>query len=185
MQQNISSQFKYTIDLGLSATKTTFKVKKTRKDLVTHILVIVFTFLMTGLLIWDIVRDASFVIDLIVLIALVVVEIFGLIMPRIILHTQKKFLKQLELNNMDYTITEITKDKCTESYYKDNKIVMQNVCDISTIVGYEIKNNHAFVVFNNFACAIFDLTTLTISYDEFIKFLDTTISKNKLNKFKR
>ena len=45
MQQNISSQFKYTIDLGLSATKTTFKVKKTRKDLVTHILIIVFTFI--------------------------------------------------------------------------------------------------------------------------------------------
>ena len=185
MQQNISSQFKYTIDLGLSATKTTFKVKKTRKDLITHILIIVFTFVMTGLLVWDIVRDSSFVIDLIVLIALVVVEVFSLIMPKIILHTQKKFLKQLDLSNMDYTITEIVKNKCTESYYKDNKIVMQNVCDVSTIVGYEIKDNHAFVVFNNFACAIFDLSTLTIAYDEFIKFLDTTISQNKSNKYKR
>ena len=182
--QNFSSQFKYTMDLGLSATKTTFKVKKTRKDLITHILIVVFTFLMAGLLAWDIVRGASFVIDLIVLIALVAVEIFSLIMPRIIIHTQKKFLTQLNLNEMDYTITEISKDKCTETYYKNNKILMQNLCDVSTIVGYEIKDNHAFVVFNNFACAVFDLDTLTISYEDFIQFLDTTISKNKLIKKK-
>lgn len=182
--QNINSQFKYTIDLGISATKTTFKLKKSKKDKITHILVIAFIFIMTAVFIWDIVRDASFVIDLILLIALIFVEIINLIMPKIIIHTQKKFLKQINLEEMEYTITEINKGKCTESYYKNNKIVMQNVCDMTKALDYEIKDNYLYLVFNNFACAIFDLNTLNISVDEFTKILDNTISKNKSNKGK-
>ena len=180
--QNISSQFKYTIDLGVSATKSTFDIKKSKKDKITHILVIVFVFIMAGVLVWDILRDASFVIDLIILIALIGVEIFSLIMPTIIIHTQKKFLKQLDLAEIDYTETLINNDKCTETYYKDKKIVMQNVCDMTKLVGYEIKDEHIFLVFNNFACAIFDINTLNIEVDKFTQILDTRISKNKLTK---
>ena len=183
--QNITSQFKYTIDLGISATKATFKIKKTNKDKVTHILLIVFMFIMTAMLVWDIVRGASFVIDLIILIALVGVEIFNLIMPLIIIKTQKKFLNQLNLSEMDYTQKEITKDKCTETYYKNNKIVMQNVCEMTSLMGYQIDDKYAFLVFNNFACAIFDLNTLSIKLDDFTQMLDTQISKNKLIKFKK
>ncbi|MBO5910433.1 MAG: hypothetical protein J6Q15_02875 [Clostridia bacterium] len=180
--QNISSQFKYTIDLGVNATKTTFKLKKTKKDKITHILLIVFMFIMAGVLIWDILRDASFVIDLIILIALVGMEIFNLIMPLIIIHTQKKFLNKLNLEEIDYTETLINKDKCTETYYKDNKIVMQNVCDMTKLVGYEIKQNYLFIVFNNFACAIFDINTLNIPLEEFTQVLDTKLVKNKVTK---
>ena len=185
MKDNISSKFKYTIDLGVSATKTTFKLRKTTKDRVMHILVIAFIFIMAGMLIYDIMRDASFVLDLIILIALCGIEIFNLVMPLIIIHTQKKFLKQLNLAEIDYTITEITKDKCLESYYKKDKIVMQNVCDLTELMVYEIKDNYAYVVFKNFACAIFDLSTLNISVDEFSQRLDTIISNNKLTKFSK
>ena len=179
--QNISSKFKYTEDLGVEATKSTFKLKKSKKDKITHILVIVFIFIMASVLVWDIVRDVSFVLDLIILIALICAEIFNLVMPSIIIHTQRKFLRQLNLAEMDYTETSINKDKCAESYYKNNKIVMQNVCDMTKLVGYEIKNNHIFMVFNNFACAIFDANTLNIEIDEFKQFLDNKIAKNKLS----
>ena len=179
--QNISSKFKYTEDLGVEATKSTFKLKKSKKDKITHILVIVFIFIMAGVLVWDIVRDVSFVLDLIILIALICAEIFNLVMPSIIIRTQRKFLRQLNLAEMDYTETSITKDKCAESYYKNNKIVMQNVCDMTKLVGYEIKNNYIFMVFNNFACAIFDTNTLNIEIDEFKQFLDNKIAKNKLS----
>ena len=185
MKNNISSQFKYTVDLGLQATKKTFKLRKSKKDITTHILVAVFILIMAAVLIWDIVRDASIVIDLIILIALVGIEAFGLVMPLIILHTQKKFLKQLNLAEIDYTVTEISKGKCLENYYKDNKIVMQNVCEMTKLVAYQIENNHAFIVFNNYACAIFDLDTLTVSREELEDLLNTTIAQNKLIKTKK
>ena len=35
---------------------------------------------------------------------------------------QKKFLKQLNLDEIDYTITEIKNNKCLESYYKNNEV---------------------------------------------------------------
>lgn len=183
--QNISSKFNYTIDLGISATKSVFKIKKSKKDKVMNILIIVGIFLMAGLLAWDIIRDASFVIDLIVLIALVIVLIFSFILPKIIIHNQKKFLTQLNLEQMDYTETQITKGKCTESYYKNNKLVMQNVCDITKLIGYEIKDHYVFIVFNNFACAVFDINTLNIPLDEFTKNLDTIINKNQSTTKKR
>ena len=185
MNNNISSQFKYTIDLGLLATRKTFQLKKSKKDITTHILVAIFVLIVSAVLVWDIIRGASIVIDLIILIALVGIEIFSLIMPAIILHTQKKFLKQLNLAEIEYTITEIRKDKCLESYYKNNKIVMQNVCEMSKLVAYQIENNYAFVVFSNYACAIFDLSTLTTTREQFEQLLNTTIDKNKLLKNNR
>ena len=185
MKDNISSQFKYTIDLGVTATKTTFKLRKTKKDIIVHVLVISFILVMSAVLAWDVIRDASFTIDLIILIALIGVEIFNLVMPIIIIHMQKKFLKQLNLAEIDYTVTEINKDKCLESYYKNGKITMQNVCEMSKLTAYEIKDNYIFIVFNNFACAIFDINTLSISREEFENILNTTISKNKLIKNNR
>ena len=182
MNNVINSKFKYTVDLGLAATKKTFQLKKSKKDITTHILVAIFVLIVSAVLVWDIIRDASIVIDLIILIALVGIEIFSLIMPRIILHTQKKFLNQLNLAEIDYTITEISKGKCLENYYKNNKIVMQNVCDMNKLVAYQIENNYIFAVFNNYACAIFDINTLSESVEEFEKLLNTTISKNKLVK---
>ena len=185
MKQTISSQFKYTIDLGIKATKTTFKVKRNTKDVIMHVLAILFIGIFAGVLVWDIMRDASIVLDLIILIALVGIEIFNLVMPLIIVKIQKKFLRNLDLAQIEYTITEINKDKCIESFYKDGKVTMQNVCDITKLISYKIDSNFVFVVFNNFVCAIFDINTLSISVDEFVKYLDVTIAKNKLIKTKK
>ncbi|MBQ3502292.1 MAG: hypothetical protein IJA72_01330 [Clostridia bacterium] len=179
---NISSKFNYTTELGVQATKQTFKLKKTRKDIIVNVLMVVFIAVMIGVVIYDIVRDASITIDLIILIALVGVEIFNLVMPFVIIHMQKKFLKQLNLTEIDYTITEIKNGKCIESYYKNNKVSMQNVCDVSKLVAYTVKDNYVFAVFSNFACAIFDINTLTMPLEEFKEYLDKTISKNKLTK---
>lgn len=179
---NISSKFKYTVDLGLEATKTSFRLKKSKKDKVANILSIAFIFVMTGALIYDIVRGASFVINLIILIALCAIEIFSLIMPKIIAYNQKKFLQHLDLAEIEYTLTEIKKDKCLESYYKDGKIVMQNVCEMSKLIAYEIKQNYVFAVFDNFACAIFDINTLSTDIEEFTQILNDIINKNKLLK---
>jgi len=179
---NISSQFKYNVELGLMATKKTFQLKKSKKDITTHILVISFILIVSAVLVWDVIRDASLVIDLIILIALIGIEIFSLVMPKIILHTQKKFLNQLNLAEIDYTITSIEKGKCLETYYKNDKIVMQNVCEMSKLVAYEIQDNYAFAVFNNFACAIFDLSTLTVKREQLEEVLKKSIDKNKLIK---
>ena len=183
---NINSRFNYTVELGILATKNAMKVKKTIKDKIVHILVIVFIILMTGLLIWDISRNASIVMDVIILIALCALEIFNIVMPFIIQHMQKKFLRQVLVAEFDYTLTEIDKDKCLESYYKNGKIVMQNSCDMADLVGYIEDNNYIFLVFNNFATAIFDVNTLqNTTKEEFIKYLVETIDKNRLLKTKK
>ena len=185
MKNNISSKFKYTIDLGVQATKTTFKLRKSRKDKVVHILVLAFIAIMAGVMVWDIVREASFTIDLIILIALCAMELFSLTMPLIIVGVQRRFLKKLDLSQFDYTITEFSKDKCLESYYKDDKIVMQNVCNINKLESYKISDQYVFVVFSNFACAIFDTATLSVEVDQFIGELDKIIARNKASKTKR
>ncbi len=185
MKQNISSQLKYTIDLGVTASKITFKLKKTKKDIISHILVTFFIFVMTALLVWDMSRGAGFVLDIIILGILVVTEIITLLMPVIITNTQKKFLKQLNLQEIDYIITSIEKDKCLETYYKNGKVFMQNVCMMSKLINYKIQDNYVFIVFNNFACAIFDINTLTISLEEFTEMLNNKISANKGAKTKR
>ena len=182
MKQNISSRFNYTVGLGLDAMRAIFKLRKTKKDIVMNILLLVFIGIFTGLVISNIVQHKSSTLDLIILIALIVMELFSLIMPIIILNNQKKFLQQLNLDEIDYTTTEIGKEKCTETYYKNNKISMQNVCNMNKLMAYKQQNNYIFAVFSNFACAIFDLNTLNVEKDELTNYLDTTIQHNKTNK---
>lgn len=182
MKQNISSKFNYTVDLGLDAMRAVFKLRKTKKDVIMNILLLVFIAIFAVLVVVNIVQHKSFTLDLIILVALIVMEIFSLIMPIIILHNQKKFLQQLNLAEMDYTTTEISKEKCIETYYKNNKISMQNVCNMNKLMAYKQQENYLFAVFNNFACAIFDLNALSVEKDELIKLLDTTIQHNKTNK---
>ena len=178
----ITSKFKYTIDLGVKATKTTFKLRKSNKDIVMHILAILFIGIFVGVLVWDIFNSKSFVLDLVILIVLVLIEIFNCLMPLIIVSIQKKFLRQLNLEQVEYTTTEINKKKCVETFYGDGKIVLQNVTDVSKLVGYKIDGQHVFVVFNNYVCAIFDINTLSISIDEFVKCLNSIISQNQKSK---
>lgn len=182
MKQNISSQFNYTVDLGLDAMRAVFKLRKTKKDIIMNVLLLVFIGIFAAMVVFNIVKDNSFVLDLIILIFLIAMEVFSLIMPLIIVHNQKRFLKELKIEEMDYTTTEISKEKCIETYYKDNKVSMQNVCNMNKLMAYKQQDNYIFAVFSNFACAIFDTNTLTIDKDELIRLFDTTIQRNKSNK---
>ena len=182
MKQNITCKFNYTVDLGLDAMRAVFKLRKTKKDVIMNILLIAFIGIFAAMVVANIIQDKSFTMDLIILIALVTMEIFSLIMPIIILHNQKKFLQELNLAEMDYTTTEIIKEKCIETYYKNSKVSMQNVCNMNKLMAYKQHDSYIFAVFSNFACAIFDLTTLNIERDELIKNFDTTIQRNKTNK---
>lgn len=182
MKQNINSRFNYTIDLGLDAMRAVFKLRKTKKDVIMHILLLVFIGLFAGLVVVDIIKHKSLIWDIVILIALIVMEIFSLVMPLIILHNQKKFLQQLNLDKIDYTTTEITKEKCIETYYQNNKASMQNVCQMNKLMAYKQQDNYIFAVFSNFACAIFDINSLNVGKDELIKYLDSTINYNKTNK---
>ena len=182
MKQNISCKFNYTVELGLDAMRAVFKLRKTKKDIIMNVLLLVFIGIFAGIVIANIIQKNSFVFDLVILIVLIAMEIFGLVMPLIIIHNQKKFLKELNLAEMDYTTTEINKEKCIETYYKDSKVSMQNVCDMNKLMAYKQQDNYIFAVFSNFACAIFDLSTLNVDKDELIKTFDTTIQRNKTNK---
>lgn len=160
-EQPIKSQFKYTIPLGSMAMNATFKVKRTKKDRIVNILLGVFLFLMVGMLAWDITKDRGIVLDVILIVALTLMIIFSITMPFIIRGVHKKFLKKIDIDSMEYTITEITNKYCTETYYKDNgKVALQNACDIRDLIGYQVVDNYIFLVFNNFACAIMDMNTL-------------------------
>lgn len=159
-EQPIKSKFKYTIELGSTAMKSTFKVKRTTKDRVVNILLVVFLVLMVGMLAWDITKGRGIVLDIILLAALSLMIIFSISMPFIIRGVHKKFLKKIDINSMEYTETEVTSKHCTETYYKDGKVALQNACDIRDLAGYQIVDNYMFLVFNNFACAILDMNTL-------------------------
>ncbi len=182
----IQSKFDYTVELGLNATKQSIKLKRSKKDIIVHILVIAFIGIMSAVLVWDIMREASIVIDLIILIALILLEIFNIVMPFVILSMQKKFLRQVFTVGFDYTLTEIDKNKCLESYYKDGKILMQNVCDMTDLIGFSEQDGYLYLVFNNFATGIFKIVTLqNITLDKFKQNLEQTISKNKLLRVKK
>ena len=59
---------------------------------------------------------------------------------------------------------------------------MQNVCSMNKLMAYKQQGDYIFAVFSNFACAIFDINTLSVEKAELIQLFDTTIQNNKTNK---
>lgn len=159
-EQPIKSKFKYTIELGAKAMNATFKTKRTFKDRVVNVLLVMFLVLMCGILAWDVTKGRGIVLDIILIVALSLMVIFSITMPFIIQGVHKKFLKKIEIDTIEYTETEITNKYCTETYYKDGKVALQNACDIRDLMGYQREGEYIFLVFNNFACAILNVNTL-------------------------
>lgn len=182
----IQSKYKYTTELGVKAGQLAFKLRSKKKDLLINIFVPIGILLMIGILIFDIYKGASIVLDVVLLSLLSVIEVMNICMPFIIFRTQKKYLKNMEMQNYDYYISEYNKNVFKEKIYKDNKMVYANEISADKLVNFTEFEHYLLLVFDNFASLVFDVDNMQQgSKEDLIKTVTAIISSNKLIKTKR
>lgn len=156
----IQSKFKYNSELGATACKIAYKTKGKRKDLLLNIFVPIAFCIMIGMLIYDIKKGASYWLDIVLLILLFVIEVLNFVMPFIVRISQKKYLKQLDEQEIDFNLSEYDKGVFKEKMYKDSQLVYSNSINADDMVDATEFEHYMIIVFKNFTHLVFDLDQL-------------------------
>lgn len=147
-------KYKYELEDSIISAKYVYKSQKRKQDKVIAILIPILMVAMIAMLVFDIVKGHSFVWDIVLLVALIVLEIMYMIVPIMLTNSQKKYFKKQNLDDMDYLLIKIEEHICTETMFKDDKEVAKNIHNLKTLTSYLEDNDRIILVFNKveFVC---------------------------------
>ena len=147
-------KYKLELEDSIKCAKYVYKSQKRKQDKVIAILIPILMVAIIAMLVWDIVSNRSFVWDLVLLVALVILEIMYLIIPIMLVRSQKKSYIQQNLADMDYLQIVIEDKQCVETLYKDEKEVAKNIHNLKFLTSYIEDQHYLILIFNKveFVC---------------------------------
>ena len=147
-------KYKFELDDCITSAKYVYKSQKRKQDKVIAVLIPILMLAMVAMLVFDIVKHRSLVWDIILLVALVVLETVYLIIPLTVTLSQKKFYKAQRLADLDYMLITIDDNLCTTAMFKDEAEQSKNVHNLKALTSYIEDNSRLILVFNKveFVC---------------------------------
>ena len=171
-------KYKFELEDSLICAKYVYKSQKRKQDKVIAVLIPILMIALVAMLIVDIVMKNSYVLDIILLVALVVLEIVYLIIPVTLVRSQKKSYKQQKLDEMDYLKIVIDNSLCTETLYKDESEQAKNVHSLKSLTSFLEDSTRLVLVFNKVEFVCIRKDKLTGGVDKLKAFLEKCMSKN-------
>lgn len=174
-------KYKFEIEDSVVSAKYVYKSQRRKQDKVIAILIPILMVCIVAMLIYDIVTNHSVIWDVILLVALVVLESLYIAIPVVLVRSQKKSYKKQNLGDMDYLLVQINDTLCTEKMFKDEKEVAQNVHNLKQLTSYLEDESRIVLVFNNIEYVCLRKNSITGDAEKLKTHLQKTMSKN-LNK---
>ena len=141
-------KYKFELEDSIVSAKYVYKSQKRKQDKVIAILIPILIACMIAMLVFDIVKKNSFVWDIVLLVALVVLEVMYLIVPLMLVSSQKKAFQKQKIDEMDYILIQIDENSCVETLIKDEKEVSKNVHALRQLTSYLEDKTRLILVFN-------------------------------------
>ncbi len=170
-------KFKYELEDSIASAKYIYKSQKRKQDKVIAILIPILIACMVGMLVYDIVKGNSFAWDIVLLSALVVLQAMYLIMPLILVRSQKKTYKTHRIDELDYTLIVIDNTTCTETLHKDNEEIAKNVHTLKQLTSYFEDDVRLVLVFNKVEFVVLRKENITGGIEELKSHLQKIMSK--------
>ena len=147
---------KYKLELNdcLVSAKYVYKSQKRKQDKVIAILIPILMIAMVGMLIYDIYKNRAIVWDIVLLVALLILEVLYIVSPIMLIQSQKKSFKTQNLAEMDLLHIKIDDKLCVETLLKDEKEMAKNIHNLKHLTSYIEDKDRLILVFNNieFVC---------------------------------
>lgn len=147
-------KYKLELEDSIKCAKYVYKSQKRKQDKVIAILIPFLMIAIIAMLVFDIVKGKSFVWDIVLLVALVVLESMYLIIPIMLVQSQKKSYKKQNLANMDYLHIVVDDKQCVETLFKDEQEVAKNIHTLKFLTSYIEDKDYLILIFNKvkFVC---------------------------------
>ena len=147
-------KYKLELEDSIKCAKYVYKSQKRKQDKVIAILIPFLMIAIIAMLVFDIVKGKSFVWDIVLLVALVVLECMYLVIPIMLVQSQKKSYKKQNLADMDYLHIVVDDKQCVETLFKDEKEVAKNIHSLKFLTSYIEDKDYLILIFNKveFVC---------------------------------
>ncbi len=170
-------KYKFELEDSIVCSKYIYKSQKRKRDKVIAFLIPILLVIMLALLIYDIVKQRSVVLDVIMIVAIVVLEAMYLLIPLLLTRSQKKSYKKQKLDEMDYLLIKIDDSICTETMFKDNEEKAKNVHSLKTLTSYLEDNPRLILVFNKLEFVCIRKANLTGDVNKLKALLNKALAK--------
>ena len=171
-------KFKCELDDCIQSAKYVFKSQRRKQDKVIAILIPILMICMVAMLIFDIVTKKSFVWDIILLTALIVLQVMYILIPIMLVNSQKKAYKKQDLANMDYLHITITQKECIEEMYKNNDVVSKSMHSLRFLTSYLEDETRIILIFNKVEFVCIKKEFLTGGENQLKEHLKNVMKKN-------
>ena len=141
-------KYKFELEDMLVSAKYVYKSQKKTKDKVIAILIPILMVAVVAMLVVDIVSQKSIVWDVILLVALVVLEIMYILIPVMLISSQKKAYKKQNMQDISYMLVKIDGNICTEQAFKGEEIIGNNIHNLKSLTSYIEDDKRLILVFN-------------------------------------
>lgn len=150
----IECKYKCELEDCLTSAKYVYKSQRRKKDKIVAILIPILMVAMVAMLIYDIVANNSFLWDIILLAALLILQVMYLLIPIMVVKSQKKSYIKNNWGDMDYLLVKITQKECVEEVYKDNNVISKSMHSLRYLTSYLEDEERIILVFNKveFVC---------------------------------
>ena len=176
-------KFKYELEDSLTSAKYIYKSQRRTQDKVIAILIPVLLACMIGMLIFDIVKDKSIVWDIVLLVALAALQVMYLLMPLLLVRSQKKAFITHKIDELDYNLITINNSTCVESLYKGDEIIAKNEYNLKHLTSYFEDSTRLVLVFNKMEYVVVKKENLKGGLQQLKTLLEKTMNKSlKLKK---
>ena len=175
---------KYKLELEdcVVSAKYVYKSQKKKKDKVIAILIPILMLCMVGMLVYDVLKNKTIVWDIVLLVALAVLEIMYIIMPIMLINSQKKSFKQQKLGEMDFIHIKVDENLCVETLHKDDKEMAKNIHNLKMLTSYIEDNERLILVFNNVEYVCIKKQNFTGDLNKLKQHLQKVMAKSSLGK---
>lgn len=170
-------KFKYELEDSLTSAKYIYKAQRRTQDKVIAILIPVLLACMVGMLIYDIIKSNSIVWDVVLLIALAVLQVMYLLMPLLLIRSQKKAFVTHKIDELDYNLITIDNSKCVEALYKGEELVAKNEHSLKHLTSYFEDATRLVLVFNKMEYVVLRKENITGGLEKLKAMLEKTMNK--------
>lgn len=171
-------KYKYELEDCLTSATYVYKSQKRKQDKVIAILIPILMLAMVAMLIVDIVTGNSYTLDIVLLVALVILEIVYLLIPVTLKRSQKKAYFSQNLDKMDYLHIVIDNALCTETLIKDECEQAKNVHSLKSLTSFLEDSTRLILVFNRAEYVCIRKDKLTGGLNKLKAHLQKCMSKN-------
>lgn len=170
-------KYKFEVEDSIISAKRVYKSQKRTKDKVIAILVPVLLVFTIVMMVYDIIKNQSIVLDVILIVALIVLQVMYFLIPIMLVRSQKKAYIQQNLGDMDYLFVKIDENLCVETLFKDEKEMAKNVHNLKQLTSYIEDQDRLILVFNNVEFVCLRKAELTGGLEKLKNHLQKTMMK--------